>query len=82
VKNGTKTSYFGAPVPTEVPCFHNYLAGAQKTAKPLCVGSIPTRASKFFPINNEFSDLRRFSQGFFCISFSEVCTLRKVMVLR
>jgi hypothetical protein len=45
VKNGTKTGILGAPVPTEVPCFHNHLAGAQKTAKPLCVGSIPTRAS-------------------------------------
>jgi hypothetical protein len=48
VKKGVKTSHFGAPVPTEVPCFHNHLAGAQKTAKPLCVGSIPTRASKYF----------------------------------
>jgi hypothetical protein len=32
VKNGTKTSHFEAPVPTEVPCFHNHLAGAQKTS--------------------------------------------------
>jgi hypothetical protein len=54
VKNGTKTSLFGAPVPTEVPCFHNHLAGAQKTAKPLCVGSIPTRASKISPHKNIF----------------------------
>jgi len=46
VKNSTKTGILGAPVPTEVPCFHSHLAGAQKTAKPLCVGSIPTRASK------------------------------------
>jgi hypothetical protein len=30
-----------------VPCFLNELRQACKTAKPLCVGSIPTRASTF-----------------------------------
>jgi hypothetical protein len=33
--------------PAEVPCFLNELRQACKTAKPLCVGSIPTRASNF-----------------------------------
>ena len=60
VKNGTKTGNLGAPVPTEVPCFHNHLAGAQKTAKPLCVGSIPTRASKFPYKIDGLSDLWSF----------------------
>jgi hypothetical protein len=36
--------------PAEVPCFHNDLGVVRKTAKPLCVGSIPTRASNF--LNN------------------------------
>ena len=34
--------------PAEVPCFHNDLGVVRKTAKPLCVGSIPTRASNSF----------------------------------
>jgi hypothetical protein len=36
--------------PAEVPCFLNELRQACKTAKPLCVGSIPTRASIPFKI--------------------------------
>jgi hypothetical protein len=32
--------------PAEVPCFLNELRQACKTAKPLCAGSIPARASK------------------------------------
>jgi hypothetical protein len=33
---------------TKKPSFINWLDETAKTAKPLCVGSIPTRASKFF----------------------------------
>jgi hypothetical protein len=49
--------------PAEVPCFLNELRQACKTAKPLCVGSIPTRASKF--LKNIKKELRpSFSRGF------------------
>jgi hypothetical protein len=46
VQNGTKTTLFRALHSTEKPSFINYLDETAKTAKPLCVGSIPTRASK------------------------------------
>jgi hypothetical protein len=46
VQNRTKTTRFRALHSTELPSFINMLDKTAKTAKPLCVGSIPTRASK------------------------------------
>jgi hypothetical protein len=51
---GAKTTPFGNPDPAEIPCFVSGLRVAVKTAKPLCVGSIPTRASN---INQPLGDL-------------------------
>jgi hypothetical protein len=45
---GVKTTPFGNPDPAEIPCFVSGLRVAVKTAKPLCGGSIPPRASSFF----------------------------------
>ena len=50
VPKGAKTTPFGNQNPTEIPCFISGLRVAVKTAKPLCAGSIPARASNF--INN------------------------------
>jgi len=47
-QNGTKTRLFGALHSTKKPSFINWLDETTKTAKPLCVGSIPTRAFKIF----------------------------------
>jgi hypothetical protein len=45
VKNDTKTTQFRVLHSTKKPSFINWLDETAKTAKPLCVGSIPTRAS-------------------------------------
>jgi len=47
---GAKNTRFWVYHPTEVPCFIKHLRMAQKTAKPLCVGSIPIRASNPKPL--------------------------------
>ena len=48
VPKGAKTTPFGNQDPTETPCFISGLRVDVKTAKPFCVGSIPTRASNPF----------------------------------
>jgi hypothetical protein len=48
VPKGAKTTPFGNRNPTEIACFISGLRVAVKTAKPLCAGSIPARASKSF----------------------------------
>jgi len=45
VPKGAKTTPFGNQNPTEIPCFISGLRVSVKTAKPLCEGSIPARAS-------------------------------------
>src|SRR6266851_7819248 len=45
---GAKSTRILVVHPTEVPCFLSDLRLTIKTAKPLCVGSIPTRASKIY----------------------------------
>ena len=49
-KMGATNGLFGVLRPAEVPCFYNDLGVVRKTAKPLCAGSIPARASN--PLNN------------------------------
>jgi hypothetical protein len=44
-QKGAKTTPFCKRNPTEVPCFVSTLRVTAKTAKPLCAGSIPARAS-------------------------------------
>jgi hypothetical protein len=46
VPKGAKTTPFGNQNPTEMRCFISGLRVDVKTAKPLCAGSIPARASK------------------------------------
>jgi len=48
VPKGAKTTPFGNQNPTEIPCFISGLRVTVKTAKPLCAGSIPARASNSF----------------------------------
>ena len=45
---GAKNTRFWVHHPTEVPCFLKHLQMAQKTAKPLCGGSIPTAGANVF----------------------------------
>ena len=45
VPKRAKTTPFGNQNPTEIPCFISGLRVSVKTAKPLCAGSIPARAS-------------------------------------
>jgi hypothetical protein len=45
VQNDTKTTQFGVGHSTKLTSFINWLDETAKTAKPLCVGSIPPRAS-------------------------------------
>jgi hypothetical protein len=40
--------HFSGTIPSGSALFHNGLGDAERSAKPLCVGSIPTRASKIF----------------------------------
>jgi hypothetical protein len=62
VPKGAKTTPFGNQDPAEIPCFVSGLRVAVKTAKPLCAGSIPARAS------NTFSNLKtRESEAEFAI---------------
>jgi hypothetical protein len=54
VPKGAKTTPFGNPNPAEIACFVSGLRVAVKTAKPLCAGSIPARASKTsYPIEED-----------------------------
>jgi hypothetical protein len=48
VQNDTKTTLFGVLHSAEEPSFINWLDETAKTAKPLCVGWIPTIAYKLF----------------------------------
>ena len=50
-KMGATNGLFGVLRPAEVPCFYNDLGVVRKTAKPLCAGSIPARASKLSSAN-------------------------------
>jgi hypothetical protein len=45
VPKGANTTPFGNQNPTEIPYFISGLRIAVNTAKPLCAGSIPARAS-------------------------------------
>src|SRR5579859_2910731 len=58
VPKGAKTTPFGNQIPTETPCFISGLRVAVKTAKPLCAGSIPARASNSSSIKSMFSKVK------------------------
>ena len=63
VPKGAKTTPFGNPNPTEIACLVSGLRVAVKTAKPLCGGSIPPRASKPF-LQTTQSEQLQFSFAF------------------
>ena len=48
IQNGAKTTRFQVLHSTKKPSFINWLDETAKTAKPLCAGSIPARASNLF----------------------------------